>query len=264
MGEYTMIYSGAPSMNKTKAAHGVAILLNKKATAAWKNIGAVWKPINERILMARLQCTPINLTLIAIYAPINPNGQQMAINASDTFYADLQRTINSVPANDLLLIMGDFNARVGKQQHMISSKVVGPHTVDYINENGQRLIDFCAMNNLIISNTFFQHKREHQTTWMHPANKKWHMLDYTLINRKFRSSVEDVRVHRMAAGAIGTDHHLLRTKLKFHLKARKKTSKQHHVHLDQRKFKNEHLVKVFQAEIMNRQAAPGSDNMTID
>ena len=125
-----MVYSGAPSMNKTKAAHGVAIRLNRKATATWKNIGAVWKPINEQILMARLQCTPINLTLIAIYASINPNDQQIAINASDTFYADLQRPINSVPANDLLLIMGDFNARVGKQQRITSSKAVSPHTVD--------------------------------------------------------------------------------------------------------------------------------------
>ena len=124
MGDYTRIYSGAPSMDKTKAAHGVAICLNKKATAAWKNIGAVWKPINERIVMAQLQYTPVNLTLIAIYAPINPNGQQIATNASDPFYVDLQRTINSVPANDLLLIMGDFNARVGKQQHITSSKAV--------------------------------------------------------------------------------------------------------------------------------------------
>ena len=68
----------------------------------------------------------------------------------------------------------------------------------------------------------------------------------------------------MAAGAIGTDHHLLRTKLKFHLKARKKKSKQHHVHLDQRKFKNEHLAKIFQAKFMNRPTASGSDNMTIN
>ena len=120
------------------------------------------------------------------------------------------------------------------------------------------------MNNLIISNTFFQHKRAHQATWMHPTNKKWHIFDYTLVNRKFRSSVEDVRVHRMAAGTIGTDHHLLRTKLKFHLKIRKKASKQHHAHLDQRKLKNEHLVKVFQAELKNRSTASGSDNMTIN
>ncbi|CAF3878194.1 unnamed protein product [Rotaria sp. Silwood2] len=144
--------------------------------------------------MVRLHCAPVNVTLLAIYSPVNPNGQQMAINASDRFYADLQRAVNKTPPSDLLLIMGDFNARVGKQQHQTSDNVVGPHAVDHINENGKRLVDFCAANKLIISNTFFQHKGVHQMTWMHPGNKKWHMLDYTLVNRKFRSSVEDVRL----------------------------------------------------------------------
>ncbi len=264
VGDYTMIYSGASSVNKTKIAHGVAICLNKQATTAWKNLGAVWEPINERILMVRLQCTPVNVSLLAIYSPINPNGQPLLITASDTFYADLQRTIDSIPSNDLILIMGDFNARVGKQQHYTSSKVVGPHAVDHINENGQRLVDFCAANNLIISNTFFQHKRVHQTTWMHPGNKKWHMLDYTLVNSKFRSSVEDVRVHRMAAGAIGTDHHLLRTKLKFHLKSRKKRSKRHHIRLDHKKLKNENFIRDFQTELLNRPTSSNSTNMNIN
>ncbi|CAF3436013.1 unnamed protein product [Rotaria sp. Silwood1] len=68
----------------------------------------------------------------------------------------------------------------------------------------------------------------------------------------------------MAAGTIGTDHHLLRTKLKFHLKTRKKSSKQHHIRLDQKKLKNEHFVKEFQVELMNRPTASNSNNMTIN
>ncbi len=264
IGDYTMIHSGASSTNKTRSAHGVAICLDKQATTAWKNLGAIWEPVNERILMVRLRSSPVNVTLIAAYSPVNPNGQQMAINASDSFYADLQRTINTAPSNDLLLIIGDFNARVGKQQHQTSRKVVGPHAVDQINENGQRLIDFCAANNLIISNTFFQHKTAHQMTWMHPGNKKWHMLDYTLVNRKFRSSVEDVRVHRTAAGTIGTDHHLLRTKLKFHLKSRKKQSKKQNIRLDRKKLKNEQFIKAFQTELINRPTPSTSTNANIN
>ena len=57
---------------------------------------------------------------------------------------------------------------------------------------------------------------------MHPGNKTWHMLDYMIINQKFRSSVHDVRVHRNAVGTIGTDHHLLRVKIKLHLRSREK------------------------------------------
>jgi hypothetical protein len=102
----------------------------------------------------------------------------------DKFYADLQDTINNVSSNDMLIIIGDLNARVGEnqQQHEIRSNV-GPFTIDVENENGTRLIDFCEINNILLSNTFFKHKLIHQTSWMHPRNKTWHMVDYTLIKK---------------------------------------------------------------------------------
>ena len=49
------------------------------------------------------------------------------------------------------------------------------------------------------------------------------MLDYLPVNRKFRSSLQDVRVHRGGIGDIGTDHHLLQAKIRLHLKCRRKT-----------------------------------------
>jgi hypothetical protein len=76
-----------------------------------------------------------------------------------------------VPKGDMLLIVGDFNARVGKQDNQGPGNVIGVHTVDDTNENGKRLIDFCNQNNLIVTNTFFQYKPIHQTSWMHPGKK---------------------------------------------------------------------------------------------
>ncbi|CAF4497459.1 unnamed protein product, partial [Rotaria sp. Silwood2] len=145
----------------------------------------------------RLITDPVYITINAVYFPMNPNGQQHETNAVEIFYDDLQRTVDKVPSNDLLLLMGDFNARAGKQQHKTSGNIVGLHAIDHINENGQRLIGFCSMNNLVISNTFFEHKPIHKMTWMHPGNKKWHMIDDTIVNKKFRSIGEDVRVHRI-------------------------------------------------------------------
>ena len=97
---------------------------------------------------------------------------------------------------------------------------------------------------------------------MHPGSKTWHTLDYTLVNKQFRSSVEDVRVHRKAAGAIGTDHHFLRIKLKFHLKSRRKAVNDQSLRVDRRKFKNEHLKMTFQVQL-NRRPQP-SPSQTID
>jgi exonuclease III len=263
IGEYTFIYSGHSSTDKTRSAHGVAICLNKQATTAWKNLGSTWEAVNERIVMVRLACKPINVTVIAIYAPVNPKNQQQASSTTYPFYADLQATINQVPKCDMLLIIGDFNARVGQEQHRTSRNVVGPHAVDTINDNGERLVDFCSINNLIICNTFFQHKPVHQKSWMHPGSKTWHMLDYTLVNKQFRSSVEDVRVHRTAAGVIGTDHHLLRTKLKFHLKSRRKVANIQPLRVDRKNLKNEHLKMAFQAQLNRRPQQP-TFSQTID
>ena len=75
---------------------------------------------------------------------------------------------------------------------------------------------------------------------MHPGKKTWHTLDYTIVNRKFRSSLEDARFLRKATGAIGTDHHLMRSKIKLHLKWRAKKDAQHkQLRLDQTKLADE-------------------------
>ncbi|CAF3715602.1 unnamed protein product [Rotaria socialis] len=264
IGEYTFIYSGHSSADKTRSAHGVAIVLNKQATTAWKNLGSTWEAVNERIVMIRLAGKPINVTVIAIYAPINPKNQQQAGSTTDPFYEDLQKKINKVPKCVMLLIIGDFNARVGQEQHRTSSNVVGPHAVDTINDNGEHLVDFCSINNLIMCNTFFQHKPVHQKSWMHPGSKTWHMLDYTLVNKKFRSSVEDVRVHRTATGAIGTDHHLLRIKLKFHLNSRRKIIENQLLRVDRKKLKNEQLKMAFQAHLNKQLQQPTYSPQTID
>jgi len=57
----------------------------------------------------------MHITGIAVYSPVNPVTKQMGV-VSDKFYADLQDTINNVSTNDMLIIMGDLNARVGKNQ----------------------------------------------------------------------------------------------------------------------------------------------------
>ncbi|CAF4219297.1 unnamed protein product, partial [Adineta steineri] len=231
--DYSMVYAGAPSSNKTRSAHGVAIYLDKHAASVWRESGTKWEAVS----------------IIAVYSPINPNGNKQATEESNAFYAKLQQTVDKVPRGDMLLILGDFHARVGKQQNLTSKNVTGPHAVDKINENGKQLIDFCSHNELIVSNTFYQHKAVHQMTWKHPATKKWHMLDYTLVNKKFRSSVEDVRVFRNAAGAIGTDHHLVRTKLKFHLRWRKKAEKPQCLRLEINKMKDVDLKRDFQEQL---------------
>ncbi|CAF0997066.1 unnamed protein product [Didymodactylos carnosus] len=263
--DFTIIHSGASGDNKTRSAHGVAVCLNKQAAKVWTDSGSEWEAISDRIIMVRLGCKPINITVLAVYAPVNPSDEQKAQSAASIeFYKCLQETMDKVSRRDIVLLMGDFNARVGLQQSQTAGDVIGKHTIDQQNENGQLLVDFCSLNNLIVTNTFFQHKPVHQASWMHPGNKRWHLLDYILVNWKFCTSVHGVRAHRRAAGFIGADHHLLRAKLKIHLKSRTKNQQQKRLKLDYQKLRNDTLRDGFKRDIERKKNEVYDDEMTID
>ncbi|CAF2235543.1 unnamed protein product [Rotaria magnacalcarata] len=249
--EYTSIYSGAPEKERTRATHGAAVCLGPKASRASRNSGSIWRSVNSRIVAVCIKSQPIPITVIAVYAPVNPsNGLKVDIEACDEFYKALQSTIDNTNKDNIILIMSDFNARVGVEQASSAQSVIGKHAVDKQNKNGRRLVDFCLFNGFVITNTFFPHKPAHQTTWMHPKTKQWHMLDYILVYRKFRNSIQDVRAHRGATGGIGTDHHLLRAKVRIHLKCHKKTTETGRLKLDYEKLNNEKLVAEFQTELL--------------
>ncbi|CAF2869532.1 unnamed protein product [Rotaria sp. Silwood2] len=261
--EHTLIYSGLPSINKTRSAHGVAVILNKEASQIWQQSGAKWEAVSERIIKIRMKFNPIYVTVIVVYAPVNSSTTTNS-DINDQFYSDLQRSLDIVPLTDMTILMGDFNARVGVTEHSTSPQTVGPFTTDVLNSNGQRLIDFCSINNLVISNTFFQHKLIHQKSWMHPGSKRWHTLDYTLVNQKFRSSVKNARFYRKAADVIATDHHLMRTKIRLHLKVRRKFNLQQQFRVDRSKLKEDHKLLAFQTDLAKNFQNMKNDNTDIN
>ena len=140
-------------------------------------------PISERIIRIRVKTHLGYATIIAFYAPVNPpNGTRAP---SDAFYEQLHSTLASAPSRDMTLILGDFNACVGSRTSQWQS-VIGPYGPDEVNTNGEGLLDFCANNNLIVSNSWFQHKPIHQLTWYKNGDRSQpgHMIDLVLINRK--------------------------------------------------------------------------------
>ena len=72
------------------------------------------------------------------------------------FYDDLQDLLELTPENDVLFIIGDWNAKVGSQE--IPGET-GKFVLGVQNEAGERLTRFCQKNTLVIANTLFQHTR---------------------------------------------------------------------------------------------------------
>ena len=94
---------------------------------------------------------PFNITVIQVYAPTS-NAKEV-----EQFYEDLQDLLELTPKKDVLSITGDWNANVGSQE---IPGIMGKFGLGVQNEAGQRLIEFCQENALVIANTLFQqHKR---------------------------------------------------------------------------------------------------------
>ena len=100
------------------------------------------------------QGKPFNITVIQVYAPTN-NAEEAEV---ERFYEDLQDLLELRPQKDVLFIIGDWNAKVGSQE---TPGVTGKFGLGIRNEAGQRLIEFCQENALVITNTLSQ---QHEKT----------------------------------------------------------------------------------------------------
>ena len=80
-------------------------------------------------------------------------------------YEDLQDLLQLIPKRDVLFIIGDWNEKVGSQE---THGVTGKFGLRIWNEAGQRLIEFCQENSLVITNTLFQKHKKRLYTWTSP------------------------------------------------------------------------------------------------
>ena len=108
---------------------------------------------NDRMISVRFQGKPCDITVIQVYAPTS-NAEEAEVK---WFYEDLQDLIELTPQKDVLLIIGDWNAKVGSQE---TPGVTGKFGLGMCNEAGQRLIEFCQENALVIAKTSSNNTRE--------------------------------------------------------------------------------------------------------
>ena len=142
---------------------GVAIMVNKRVQNAVLRCNLK----NDRMFSVRFQGKPFNITVIQVYASTS-NSEEAEV---ERFYEDLQDLLELTPKKDVLFITGDWNAKIGSQE---TPGVTGKFGLGMRNEAGQRLIEFCQENALVLANTLFQqHKRRlHMdiTRWSTPKS----------------------------------------------------------------------------------------------
>ena len=116
------------------------------------------------MISARFQGKPFNITVIQAYAPTS-NAEEAEL---EQFYEDLQDLLELTPKKDVLFFIGDWNAKVGSQG---TPGVTGKFGLGVWKEAGQRLIEFCQENALVIANTLFQQHKRRLYTWTSPDDQ---------------------------------------------------------------------------------------------
>ena len=216
LGSWTLHWSGA-----AEGAEGwqpsVGLLLSPSAAAALTDVQA----LGPRLLWARFAgCT--SLSLLVAYAPTSAHPEEQA-----AFLAQLADAEAAVPRRDVLLVLGDFNARVGSASagDPYLGSCLSWHGVGERNTAGELLLETCAAAGLAVANTWFPHKPAHSFSWLHTDGQQRARIDHVLVRRRRLSCVRDVRVHRHGnflapfAGAI-SDHHLQVCSVQLRLRVR--------------------------------------------
>nr|VZI38636.1 unnamed protein product [Spirometra erinaceieuropaei] len=182
-------------------------------------------PCLPRVIKDRLMSLRLTLRsggkiakIISAYAPTmsSPNA---AAAARHKFYEELHALLATVSKADKLIVLGDFNARVGTD-HTAWRGVLGHDGLRGSNDNGLLLLRTCAEHRLILTNTFFCLPEREKATWRHPRSRQWHLLDYVLVRRRDQRGV---LVTKAIAGAEGwTDHRLVISKMRIRLQPRRR------------------------------------------
>ncbi|CAH2088107.1 unnamed protein product [Euphydryas editha] len=205
-GGYKFFWKGTPETEPRRSGVGFAI-----KTKIANTLEECPKSTSDRIISLRLHLDNDNyINLISVYAPTMNKDDETKGN----FYEELTQTLGKIRPSEQVLLLGDFNARVGCDSEAWP-KVLGRHGIGKMNSNGQLLLNLCSQFNLAITNTLFRLQTKYKTTWMHPRSKHWHLIDYAIVRQKHISQVQITRVMRGAN--CWTDHRLVITKLKIRL-----------------------------------------------
>ncbi|KAK0146682.1 Craniofacial development protein 2 [Merluccius polli] len=196
-GGYTFFWKGKPA-NEPRI-HGVGFAIKNSLI---NHLYELPVGINERLMTMRLMLASSQMaTVISAYAP----------------------TLDAQDKEDKIILLGDFNARVGRNHHLWRG-TLGKEGVGNTNSNGTLLLTKCSEHNLVIINTLFRQKNTFKTSWMHPRSKLWHLIDYVIVRTKDRCDVLNTRA-MTSADDCWTDHRLIRSIMSIHLMRKRRMQK---------------------------------------
>ena len=200
-GKYTLITTSAWRNSNNAASGGVGLMISKTAESALAEV----KPWNDRILIAHFTGNGFpTLSIIVHYSPTE--GSQNA----EEHYKNLLAAIHEIPKHNVLLVMGDFNAHLGKD--------VAKYTYhDQTNNNGKLVSDLIEEAGLIATNTVYRKKPGKLWTFISDMSGSKTQVDFIMVNKKWRNTIKNCEAYS-SFSSIGSDHRIITAKIKLSLR----------------------------------------------
>lgn len=238
-GAYLLVTASAEKNTINATVRGVGFLLSPRAQKACHNINK----INERIVVLTLLGNP-QTTVICCYSPTN---EERYTSDTENFYKTLSTAVADVPAHNLLIIGGDFNAQLGPEKARFTYHKAS-------NKNGRFLTDFMEQWNLSAANTRFQNRPNR--LWTHRSPRGYlSQLDYILVRRKWQNSIKNCRAYTSFT-SVGSDHKIVSGTFKISYRQSKPPTKDPMKQIDWKKVSSDNaLNQEFTISVHNRYSA---------
>ena len=232
--EYTILLS---SRKDGICREGVGLVISQPLLQCLETFEAV----SSRIITAKFKIKEGILNIIQVYAPTSAHSE----TESDEFYDTLQLHIQKIKKNEKLILMGDLNAKIGRE-HCSWKPTVGRFGLGELNSRGEKLLEFCTLHNLAVCNTFFQHKDTRKSTWTSPCGKYRNMIDFIITQQNHMTDILNCRSY--CSADIGSDHNLVLAKMSWHPRKVKRI-RSLPKKFDVSRLKNHSIALEFQAKI---------------
>jgi len=192
---------------------GTGFIVHYRIVSAVKRVEFVC----DRVLYIVLRGRWYNIIVLNVHAP----SEDKCDDSKDSFYEELEQVFDHFPRYHMKILLGDFNAKVGRGN--IFKPTIGNESLHQdSNYNGVRIVNFATSKNLVVKSTMFPHRNNHKYTWTSPDGQTYNQIDHVLIDRRWHSSILDVRSFRGAD--CDTDHYLVVAKFRERLAVRKQVA----------------------------------------
>ena len=197
------VTSSATRNSSGAATGGIGLLMSHHTMKCLTEV----KKYSDRVITASFTGNPAT-TIMCCYSPTNCAKEEDVI----AFYKNLSDAMRDIPAHNMVLIGGDFNAKLGTDEVLFSYH-------DSTNRNGTLLLDFVNSFDLVVTNTKFRKPNRKLWTFQYPNTTKA-QLDYILVRKKWVNSVQNVEAYNTFV-TVGSDHRIITALVRLRLRAPK-------------------------------------------